>query len=165
MYTIISGTNRADSHTEKVALHYQRFLKSKGILAPIFSLEKIDVRNRTAAFTKIENDLLIPTQKFIFIIPEYNGSFPGVLKAMIDISEVKKVWWGKKALLTGVSTGRAGNLRGIDQLTGILNHMKVTVHYNKIPLSVIDKLIKDDMITDLSSLNAIDLQLNEFINF
>ena len=165
MYTIISGTNRADSHTEKVALHYQSVLKSKGILAPIFSLEKIDACNRTAAFTKIENDLLIPTQKFIFIIPEYNGSFPGVLKAMIDISEVKKVWWGKKALLTGVSTGRAGNLRGIDQLTGILNHMKVTVHYNKIPLSVIDKLIKDDMITDLSSLNAIDLQLNEFINF
>ncbi len=37
-------------------------------------------------FLKMENELLIPTEKFIFIIPEYNGTFPGVLKAMIDNS-------------------------------------------------------------------------------
>ena len=165
MYTIIAGTNRSGSHTEKVTNHYQAVLKSNGITANIFSLKDIDIVERNEAFSKIEIDLLIPTQKFIFIIPEYNGSFPGILKAMIDISDVKQVWWGKKALLTGVSTGRAGNLRGIDQLTAILNHMKVTVHYNKIPLSQIDKIMEDGLITNSSTLKDIDTQINEFINF
>src|SRR6476660_6749604 len=110
MYTIISATNRIGSHTENVAKQYQSILKEKGIEAKIFSLKNLNVLETNAAFIKAENEFLFPAQKFIFIMPEYNGTFPGVLKAMIDITDVKKTWWWKKVLLTGVSTGRAGNL-------------------------------------------------------
>ena len=121
---------------------------------------------RNPDFSKAEIEFLIPAQKFIFIIPEYNGSFPGVLKAMIDISNIRKAWCDKKALLTGVSTGRAGNLRGMDQVTGILNYMKMIVHPNKLPISVIDKVMTEDgTITDQITLLAIDQQVDEFINF
>src|SRR5436190_3131490 len=96
-YTIISGTNRIGSQTEKVAAEYRRILRKKCIDAGILSLMDIDVLCRTPAFLKIEEEILIPTQKFIFIIPEYNGTFPGVLKAMIDNSDVIKVWHNKKA--------------------------------------------------------------------
>ena len=166
MYTIISATNRIGSHTEKVAKEYQKILACKGVDATIFSLKNLNVLERNTAFIKAENEFLILSQKFIFIIPEYNGSFPGVLKAMIDISDVAKAWWGKKALLTGVSTGRAGNLRGMDQITGSLNYMKVLVHPNKLPISVIDKVMKGEgTITDKNTLLAIEQQLEEFINF
>ncbi len=165
MYTIISGTNRTNSHTEKVASIYQTILKQKGVEAEIFSLIDIDVLKPNEHFSQIEKRLLIPADKFILIIPEYNGTFPGVLKAMIDISNVKKVWWGKKALLTGVSTGRAGNLRGLDQITGSLNHMKVIVHHNKLPLSSIDKIIDGNGEPNEDTLHAIEDQINEFINF
>src|SRR4051794_37694711 len=101
MYTIISGTNRAGSHTEKVAFEYLKILKAKNTDAVIFTLEDVDVLKKNAAFSEMEATFLIPVQKFIFIIPEYNGSFPGVLKAMIDITDVRKAWWWKKALLTG----------------------------------------------------------------
>lgn len=165
MYTIISGTNRVGSHTEKVAAEYARLLKEKNINAGIFSLQGVDVLHRNAAFKKIENDILFPSDKFIFIIPEYNGTFPGVLKTMIDTSEIKKAWYGKKALLTGVSTGRAGNLRGMDHLSACLHYLKMNVHYNKLPISVIDKVMDEDGTFNDASLKAIDEQLNEFINF
>jgi len=166
MYTIISATNRIGSHTEKVAKEYQKILKTKGINASIFSLKNLNVLEKNPGFSKAENEFLIPAQKFIFIIPEYNGTFPGVLKAMIDISDVKRAWWYKKALLVGVSTGRAGNLRGMDQITGSLNHMKMIVHHNKLPISVIDKVMDEDgTITNKSTLQAIDQQVDEFINF
>ncbi|MDQ6756591.1 MAG: NAD(P)H-dependent oxidoreductase [Bacteroidota bacterium] len=166
MYTIISATNRPGSHTEKVAKEYQKILREKGIDAKIFSLKNLNVLEKNADFTKAENEFLIPAQKFIFIIPEYNGSFPGVLKAMIDISDIRNAWWNKKALLTGVSTGRAGNLRGMDQITGSLNYMKMTVHYNKLPISLIDKVMNEEgMIINKNTLLAIDQQVEEFINF
>lgn len=166
MYTIISATNRQGSHTEKVAREYQKILQQKGIEAPIFSLQHLNVLETNADLSKAENEYLIPAQKFIFIIPEYNGTFPGVLKAMIDISDIKKVWWGKKALLTGVSTGRAGNLRGMDHISDVLNHLKITVHYNKLPISVIDKMMDENgIITNKASLQVIDQQLEEFIKF
>ena len=76
MYTIISATNRMDSHTEKVAKQYQNILKEKGIDAKIFSLKNLNVLENNPDFTKAENEFLIPAQKFIFIMPEYNGTFP-----------------------------------------------------------------------------------------
>ena len=166
MYTIISATNRTDSHTEKVAKQYQNILKEKKIDAPIFSLRNLNVLDRNEEFINAENKYLIPALKFIFIMPEYNGSFPGVLKALVDASDIRKCWWNKKALLTGISTGRAGNLRGMEHMTGILNYLKVIVHHNKLPISVIDKVMnKEGEIVNYNTLLAIDQQLQEFINF
>jgi NAD(P)H-dependent FMN reductase len=114
----------------------------------------------------LENDILTPTNKFIFISPEYNGSIPGVLKLMFDISDYKKAWWGKKALLTGVATGRGGNLRGLEHLTSILHYLKVNVHPNKLPISLVHNLMDEaGDIHDAWTVRAIDSQVEEFIQF
>ena len=165
MYTIISGTHRIGSHTEKVAMEYRRIFLEKNIDAKILSLKNVDVLSRTPAFLKIESEFLIPAEKFIFIIPEYNGTFPGVLKAMIDNTDISKVWYHKKALLTGVSTGRAGNLRGMDHLSASLHYMKMNVHHNKLPISVIDKVMDKNGRLNDETLRVIDEQINEFIKF
>ena len=114
MYLIIAGTNRAGSNTLKVAQEYQRILQEKGISASLLSLVGVNVLVRDADFERIENELIIPATHYIFVSPEYNGSFPGVLKMLFDTGKTHALWWYKKALLTGVSTGRAGNLRGMD---------------------------------------------------
>ena len=166
MYLVISGTNRPDSNTIKVAQHYQYLMSENNIESKLLSLEGLNVLEKNPSFDKVENELLVPAQKFIFIVPEYNGSFPGVLKAMFDISDVKKTWSGKKSLLTGISTGRAGNLRGMEHLTGILHFMRVVVHPNKLPISIIDKLFDgSNMINDQPTLTAIKTQLEEFLIF
>lgn len=165
MYTIISGTNRIGSHTEKVAAEYQRILQEKNIGAGVFSLKNLDVLNRTPEFLKIEHEILIPSQKFIFILPEYNGTFPGVLKAMIDNTDIRKVWHHKKALLTGISTGRAGNLRGMDHLSASLHYLKMNVHHNKLPISSIDKVMDVNGRLNDETIKVIEEQLDEFIEF
>jgi len=163
MYTIISGTNRPNSKTLKVAKVYQGILLQKDVEANLLSLEGLNVLGRNPAYEAIETDILIPTERFIFISPEYNGSIPGVLKALFDISDIEKCWWGKHALLTGVSTGRAGNLRGMEHLTGILHYLKMKVHHNKLPISVVNTLLDTEgKITDVRTLEAIHLQLDEF---
>ena len=165
MYTIISGTNRIGSHTEKVAKEYQRILSKKNIETKIFTLLDFDVLHRSPEFLKIETEILIPTQKFIFIIPEYNGSYPGVLKTMIDNSDIKKVWYFKKALLTGVATGRAGNLRGMDHLADTLHYLKMNVHYNKLPISLIDKMLDKKGRLNEETSKVVNDQVDEFISF
>ena len=166
MITIISGTNRKYSNTYKIAREYQLILQEKGIEAGIFSLENIDVFHYNAEFERIENELLIPTTHFIIISPEYNGSFPGVLKMLFDSSRSHEMWYHKKALLTGVATGRAGNLRGMDHLADVLNYLKITVHPNKLPISVVNSVVgSDGKIIDEYTLKAINQQLDEFITW
>jgi chromate reductase len=165
MYTIISGTNRPGSKTLKVARVYQAILMQKGIEANLLSLEGLNVLERNPAYEKLEEEILIPSTHVIFVSPEYNGSIPGVLKALFDISDIEKCWWGKYALLTGVSTGRAGNLRGMEHLTGILHYLKMKVHHNKLPISVVNTLLEaDGAIRDPRTLEAIFSQIDEFLD-
>ena len=166
MYLIISGTNRKDSTTLKVAKEYQRLLKERSIEAALFSLEGLNLLERDADFEKIENEMIIPFNNYIFIAPEYNGSFPGALKLLFDTGKSHALWWHKKAMLTGVSTGRAGNLRGMDHLADVLNHVKVMVHHNRLPISSVDKLMDaKGHFTDENTVNAINHQLDEFIRW
>ena len=164
MITIISGTNRNGSNSKKIALEYQRIFKENGISAYFFSLEDNNVMQYDAAFKRFEDEVIIPTTHFIFIIPEYNGSFPGVLKMLFDNSRSHDIWFHKKALLTGVATGRAGNLRGMDHLADVLNYMKITVHPNKLPISAVNSVVgSDGKIIDKNTLKAVNQQLDEFI--
>jgi NAD(P)H-dependent FMN reductase len=165
MYLIISGTNRKGSYTLRVAELYQSLLKGKNIDAHILSLVDLNVLERNPAIVQLEQEWLIPSKKFVFISPEYNGSIPGVLKCLIDISDIEKVWYEKKALLTGLSRGRAGNLRGMDHLTGILHYVRTTVHPNKLPISIVDTLFDNGGMRHAGTLKSIDVQLDEFIAF
>lgn len=139
MITIISGTNRPGSKTRQVAAYYQGLLQEKGIAHQLLSLEALDAVTRNETVREIEESYLRDADKFMFIVPEYNGSFPGILKLLFDITDIKQSWHHKKALLTGIADGRAGNLRGLDHLTNVLNYLKVNVYFNKLPISKINQ--------------------------
>ncbi|RYY12229.1 MAG: NADPH-dependent oxidoreductase [Chitinophagaceae bacterium] len=166
LYTVVSATNRLNSNTFKVAAQYVQLLKERDLRVQLITLEGWKWFARDPEFAKIESEILAPTNKFVFVVPEYNGSIPGVLKVMFDISSYKTTWYGKKALLTGIATGRAGNLRGMDHLTTILHYLNVVVHPNKLPISAVDKLLNaNGLIEDAGTLSAIKLQLDEFTRF
>ena len=85
---------------------------------------------------------------------------------LFDTSRSHEIWYHKKALLTGVATGRAGNLRGMDHLADVLNYVKITVHPNKLPISVVNSVIGNEgKIIDKNTLKAINQQLDEFIHW
>jgi chromate reductase, NAD(P)H dehydrogenase (quinone) len=166
MITIIAGTNRKGSNSKKVALQYQKLLQEKNIESKLLALEDVNIFERTTVFETIENDFLKAAEKFIFVLPEYNGSYPGILKLLIDNSDINKVWPNKKALLVGVASGRAGNLRGMEHFTGALMHIKMIVHHNRLPISSVHNLLNETgEITDAGTLKTINVQLDEFINF
>jgi chromate reductase len=166
MITVISATNRKGSNTLKVAALYYDFIREMGQEASLFSMEDLDLNERTPRLENIEDSLLIPASCFVFILPEYNGSFPGAVKTMIDMSRYRECWWNKKALLTGVADGRAGNLRGMDHFTGVLNYLKMLVHPNKLPISIIHKVMNaSGKFIDADTAQAVRSQIMEFLDF
>jgi chromate reductase len=166
MITIISGTNRTDSRTIQVANYYLKAVQQHQVDVHLISLEDMDVLNRNETILQLETDYLIPSDKFIFIMPEYNGSFPGVLKTLLDNTDIRKCWWYKKAMLVGVAAGRGGNLRGIEHMTNILHYLKMNVHYNKLPLSRInEEMDEQGNFTNKATLTAIEEQVKDFVAY
>ena len=133
-------------------------------LPPNFLIEDMYGR-RSANFAPIEA-LFKEADKFIFILPEYNGSFPGVVKLALDAMDPGAVFAGKKAALVGVSTGKFGNLRGLEHFTGALNYMKVEVLPFKAHLMKIDRAFSaDQKISDPETLTEIQKQIDAFLKF
>ena len=166
MITIIAGTNRKDSNTLKIAEAYKILLQQKNAESKILNLEENNVYQRNESFLNMENEYLLSTEKIIIVMPEYNGSFPGILKLMIDNSNVKNVWPNKKILLAGVSTGRAGNLRGMEHLTGVLLYLKANVYHNRLPISTVHTLLNEKgILSDESTIESINSQIDEFLLF
>lgn len=180
MITIISGTDRKDGLTHVLAKHYLQLIKSKtDDKVMLYTLEDLPsdlygsfmYHKETLApsFQAIEDEYLIPAEKLIFVIPEYNGSFPGILKLFIDACSVRSkmsIFKNKKAALVGVATGRAGNIRGLEHFTSVMMFMGVTVLPSLLPISAFNKMVDGEKkIVDENTLKAIDNQVNEFLAF
>jgi NAD(P)H-dependent FMN reductase len=164
--TIIAGTNRPDSMTERLASIYYDLLSIGEHEVRLLLLKDKPVWVRGPEMIALEQQYLIPATKYIFLMPEYNASFPGILKIMMDNSDVKKCWWNKKAALTGLSDGRAGNLRGVEHMTAILNYLKVNVLYNKILLSKIkEEITPDGAILKPQTASLLQTQVDELLHF
>jgi len=154
MITIISGTNRPGSNTLKVAKYYQSALLKKGHKVNIIDLMDLpetfitsDLYGKRTTQFAATLELVAATQKFIFIIPEYNGSYPGVLKTFIDACEFPASFYDKKACLVGISSGKYGNIRGIDHFGGVCSYL----HLHVLPLRLHIPAIK----TELDENNAL----------
>ena len=173
MITIISGTNRPQSNTLKIARQYAQLMEKQGVKPQLLSLEIVPAdiafnelfNKRSTMFQQILDEYIIPSTKFVIISPEYNGSFPGILKTFIDAIH-PDINRGKKAALVGVSTGRAGNLRGMDHLTGILNYLGFHVMPNKLPISnVLTLLNKNNNINDPATINVLEKHIADFLKY
>jgi chromate reductase len=173
MITVISCTNRINSSSLKLARHCSQLMEKQGVNHKLFSFEQLPVdiafnevfSKRSEKFQQILNDFIIPAEKFLLIVPEYNGSFPGILKVFLDAihPEVNR---GKKTALIGVSSGRAGNVRGMEDLTGILNYLGMHVYPVKLPVSSILTLMDaEGNIKDENTLKVIEKQVELFINY
>lgn len=172
-YTVISGTNRPGSNSLILAKYYQSKFKEKGLDAELIDLQSLPndfifsnmYGNKNPDFEAIQK-VISNTDKFLFVIPEYNGGFPGVLKAFIDACKFPESFAEKKCALTGLSDGKFGNLRGISHFSGIANYIKMDVYHNKMYLPAIGKDINDDgKINDEHHVSLIEKQIEGFINF
>lgn len=173
MITIISSTNRPNSSTFKLAEYYQRQLRERGVEADVLSMAELPGNlietslygKPNPAFEQIQQRVSA-AEKFIFIIPEYNGSFPGILKFFIDLCAFPQSFYDKKAALVGLSSGKYGNIRGIDHFTGVCHYMHLQVMSLKLHIPDIRSefneagdLFKED------TLKFTTEQIEKFINF
>lgn len=180
MITVIQATNRPDSNSEFVSRHIGQLLGElyKGDIgyvsmvhlpSDILSANPYDLESLPEKLKITQDQWMIPAEKFIWILPEYNGSFPGVLKLYIDALSVRKrdeTFKLKKSMLIGIATGRSGNIRGMDHLTGILLHLKSVIYPRLLPISKVSELMDEGgRINHEPTLKTLEDHLKGFISF
>lgn len=173
MITIISGTNRLENKSLRVAAAYKEICSELGADAQILDLQSVpndfifsaSYGNKNEDFEAIVEQYITKSDKFIFVVPEYNGSYPGMLKGFIDCVSPDK-WHHKKSAMVGLSAGRAGNLLGLDHLTGVMHYLQVEVLSKKPKLSSFNTLIDNDgHLVDGPTIHILRTQVQKFLDF
>lgn len=78
---------------------------------------------------------------FFIVTPEYNHSFPGSLKRMLD-SELKN-YVHKPVAYAGVSSGQWGGVRAIEQLVGSVREMGLVSTFTDMQFPKIQEIFDD----------------------
>lgn len=171
--TVICGTNRPDSNSMRVATVCARLLNEAWAEASILNLETVDPKWLTDStygqnvpeLEAVLDRYLRNVQRLVMVVPEYNGSFPGILKYFIDACDHGE-WKGKKVALVGVASGRGGNLRGADHLTGVLHYLGSDVLSRKVYISqVFQQLDAERVLTNASIVNELKTQAEALLRF
>jgi NAD(P)H-dependent FMN reductase len=168
--TIISGTNRLNSMSRQIAQAYAALMDEQNYPNQIKFLENIpEEAVLDAIYRKGDNkmrtfahSIFNESDRLVIVVPEYNASMPGILKLVIDSCD-PSIFKGKKIALIGVSSGRAGNIRGLDHVMTVFNYLQSEVYSNKLPISQIYNLMDADK--NLSDVNTIQALKNHIIGF
>ena len=174
MITIIVGTNRPDSVSSSLAKEYQALLTERNAASQILDLSDLpadfifsalyDNTGKNESFNEL-TDMLRPSEKFVFIVPEYNSSFPGVLKAFIDGMSYPNPLKGKKAALVGISSGHQGAALALSHLTDILNYLGMHVLAQKLKLAKIEENMTENTLKNKLYIQLLHEQVDSLLLF
>ena len=127
--TTIVGTNRKGSMSLQIGKKIQKIYNSLDITANLIDLQELPAevfqptayKEKPAAFKPFQ-DIILKSVGLHFIVPEYNGSYPGILKYFIDMWKYPESFENRCVTYTGVAAGQWGGLRSVEHLQGVMGY-------------------------------------------
>ncbi|WP_420387973.1 NADPH-dependent FMN reductase [Roseivirga sp.] len=175
MITIVVGTNRKDSMSAKIAQYYQTILTEyyegptqivdlAHLPSDFTGTALYENNGKNSTFNEIREKVQ-SSEKLVFVVPEYNGSFPGVVKAFIDGLKYPEGVRDKKGALIGVSSGVQGGLIAMSHLTDIFNYLGMHVLALKPKLAGIEKNWDGEKLTNALYNTLLHQQAEKLVKF
>lgn len=171
---ILVGTNRKNSLSKAIGKYYQNVLTNEGVESELIDLSQLpEDFTFSALYQNVghnhsfnEFQLVVDRiEKFVFIVPEYNGSFPGVLKTFLDGLRYPDTFESKKVALLGISAGVLGNAVGLGHLNDILSYMGADVMGLRVKLGLMNNHFVDNEFTLVVYKEFIHKQAKQLLKF
>jgi NAD(P)H-dependent FMN reductase len=172
--TLICGTNRKDAISLQVTEYYEKVLKEMGCQTVLINLSQLppdfafsalyDNYGKNDTFNYYV-DLMLESKKYVFVVPEYNGSFPGALKTFIDGLAYPNTFRNKKGALVGLASGGHGASLALSHLTDILNFCGLNLLAYKPRLDHIELNVKEGSLSNVKYMQMLEKQAKMLVEF
>lgn len=174
MITVISGTNREGSNSLKLARLLVEMYQQAGEQVQLLDLSLLpaDVfsptvyKEKPEAFIKGFVEPVLAADGLHVVVPEYNGSFPGVLKYFIDQLPFPDAFEGRPTAFVGLSAGMFGDMRGVEQLQLIFGYRNAHNYPRRVFLPGIHQYFdQNGVFTDEELKQRLQEQVSGFLAF
>lgn len=174
MISVVTSTNRPGSRSAVVANEYVRVLKEAGAEVELLALDTFTPAMIEALLYTYDKDRrgfdtlqehVTRAEKFVFVIPEYNGSYPGILKVFVDCLSYPDSFDGKKAALIGISSGTQGASLAMGHFADVLNYVGTHTLALRPRFIRINEAVVDGKLVDDEYQGFIELQSKQLMEF
>lgn len=172
MICILSGTNRVRSKTRQVAGLVQKLYEDFNEKTHLVDLKKLPLES---LFSKpygknipqpIRSEVLRLNRSsgLVIVCPEYNGSFPGILKFFMDHWDWPVSFRNRKCALVGLGASSGGR-QALRHLQDILHRGQALIYHQKVFLPQVQELVKGGRIQSPSAVRLLKKQTRGFLEF
>ncbi len=174
MIQIISGTDRPESRSLEVANNVQKRFSKIDVDSEVIALCQLNlnefngeqyggnVPEGTAVHSAIEK--VNSSDGLYFVIPEYNGSYPGALKYFIDHWTYPDSFESRPVALLGLG-GTWGGLRPVEHLQGVFGYRNAYIFPERVFVNNVWEKLKEGSISDDLTNELLDKQTKNFSRF
>lgn len=148
--TIVLGTARENNVTAKVADIVRSHVADKGFEAVFVDIKDF-LFGKTMTLTdnaeEISSwvDIVAKSDGFLFVAPEYNHTYPGELKILLD--SLTQEYAGKPAGIVSVSAGNYAGVRMVDALKMLLHILGFRLANRSVNVANVQTDINEDRVT------------------
>lgn len=172
MIEVISGTDRPGSNTLKLANWVANGYRNLGSEASVLDLNRLDLADaRGGEYFKGARgtfkeavERVNRSEGLVMVVPEYNGSYPGILKLFIDYWSYPQSFEHRPVAMIGLGY-RWGGLRPVEHLQQVFGYRNAYVFPNRVFLTNAPAALTGDEVTDQTIADLINVQTRDFITY
>lgn len=172
MIEVIAGTNRPGSRTLTIAKHVLGIYKDLKADVNLIDLSALNLSDLSSGDYykgahggyKDAVARVTEAQGLVIVVPEYNGSYPGILKLFIDYWHYPETFEHRPVAFVGLGN-RWGGLRPVEHLQQALGFRNAYIYPNRVFLTNIKELLKDGSLQDKALLDMLDIQAHGFTRY
>jgi len=172
MIHIISGTNRPGSRSLMVSNLLKNWLTDLKVDCKILDLAQFDFSQldgrhyadpQPESLLKIKKELN-SSRGFYFVVPEYNGSMPGILKYFIDHWSYPETFEYRPVAFVGLG-GRFGGLRPVEHLQQVMGYRNAYQFPERIFIQGVFTALENGQLKDSALVEGLKKQCQNFSRF
>lgn len=144
---IISGTDMPNSKALEVSDYIRGLYIKSGVKAEVVDLVDFPLGDVVGGkymeeipSVKKFREPILQADALLFVIPEYNGSFPGILKMFVDYLPYPSALVDKPIAYVGIAGGAFGGLRPVEQFQMVANYLNAHQYPERVFISRVQNM-------------------------
>ena len=168
---VVCGTNREGAlsrlMTAEVAASYENKATVDRIdmnELPTDILQPPAYKDQPAAVTELVQRFL-KADGVVFVVPEYNGSYPGILKLFVDMLPYPEGFENRPCAFVGLAAGQFKSLRAVEHFQQVAGYRNAYIYPRRIFVGDSFKQFVDGKLSDDELSDRIKAQSDGFLSF
>lgn len=169
---VVCGTNRDGALSRLLAIEAAETYSKRGHQVDLLDMAELPAEallpnayKDQADSVKALVDRFLVADGVVFVIPEYNGSYPGVVKLFVDMLPYPAGFDSRPCAFIGIAAGQFKSLRAVEHFQQVAGYRNAYIYPRRIFIGDSFKQFVDGRLSDDELTLRLDEQAEGFIDF